>query len=101
MTTSITQTNQGMAVTGNLVYANVTELLNKANQYIETNRNSDKDKFIIDCKNMKRIDSAGIALLIDWQRESSKANKTCHFVEMSDQVKSLIQAYRLQPLFGI
>lgn len=96
MTSSVVKTDQGIAVTGNLVYANVSEILKQADQFIEQSLNSNQDEFIVDCKNIERIDSAGIALLLDWQRESSKTNKSFQFVEMPDQAKSLIQAYRLQ-----
>jgi len=99
MTYSITKTDQGMALTGNLVYANVTELLNQGHQYIEQSLDSNLNEFIIDCKEIQRIDSAGISLLLEWQRKSNKVKKACHFIGVSDQAESLLKAYQLQSLF--
>lgn len=98
MVSSISKTDQGLAITGELVFANVTELSDQGNQIIiDANQ---QDEFEIDCSEMERIDSAGIALLLQWQRETSKNNRACRFVALRDQSKSLIQAYKLESIIA-
>jgi len=97
MTSAINKTEQGLAISGKLVYSTVADLSELGNQVIaESNQNT----VDIDCQSMERIDSAGIALLLQWQRESKVANKACRFVNLSDQAKSLIQAYQLQTVIA-
>ena len=101
MSSGLTKTDQGMAISGKLVFSSVADLLNQGNQYLEQKRNSNKNAvFEIDCQAMQRIDSAGIALLIEWHRQCVEAKMTCRFVKLSDQAQSLIQAYRLQSLIA-
>ena len=100
MTSSVNQIDQGIAISGNLIYGNITDLLNQANQYIEQNSDSSNDDFIIDCQDMQRLDSAGIALLLEWHKRISLKDKKCRFLSLSNQAKSLIKAYRLQSLIA-
>ena len=71
-------------------------------QYIKqhSNKNSNEPPFLIDCKEMERIDSAGIALLLEWQRQFKNTDLTCLFKDLSKQAQSLITTYRLQSLIA-
>lgn len=100
MNSSLSKTDHGLAITGNLVYANVTEIEKQSLQIFEQLSSSNKADFVIDCHQLERIDSAGIALLLEWQRECKEAAKACHFVGIPDQTKSLIKAYQLQSLIA-
>lgn len=94
MVSTVSKTDQGVAITGELVFANAAKLAEQGNQIIiDANQ---KDEIEFDCSEMKRIDSAGIALLLQWHREIKRKNKTCRYVGLRDQTKSLIQAYRLE-----
>jgi len=93
----IVKSEQGMTVLGSLVFANITTLLEKGSGVIEQYQG---DSFVIDCTEMKRIDSAGIALLIEWQRQSKNCKIVCRFEGLSNQAQSLIKAYRLQSLIA-
>ncbi|MGK0271797.1 MAG: phospholipid transport system transporter-binding protein [Cocleimonas sp.] len=103
MTTTIAskveKREKGMTVSGSLVFANITSLLEKGCELIRQHQGG---SFVIDCSAVKRIDSAGIALLLEWQRQSQSRNKNavCRFVELSSQAQSLIQAYRLQSIIS-
>jgi len=78
MTSAINKTEQGLAISGKLVYSTVADLSELGNQVIaESNQNT----VDIDCQSMERIDSA-------------------RFVNLSDQAKSLIQAYQLQTVIA-
>ena len=91
----------GMAITGELVFASVTEILEQGNdciqQFLSTKQT---DNIAIDCSQIERIDSAGIATLIDWQRQCSKANVTARFDHFPKQSQSLIKAYCLETLLS-
>lgn len=96
------QTEQGMSLSGDLVFSSVADLLEQGNtklkQYLSQNPSS--SSFVIDCKEMERIDSAGIALLLEWQRQCKNAEKNCRFEGLSNQAQALIEAYRLQSLIA-
>lgn len=100
MLSTITKTDQGMALAGKLVFNSVTGLLEQGNQYLAQNLSNNKQGgfFSIDCLEVERMDSAGIALLLEWQRQCSNAKNNCRFVGLSEQAESLINAYRLQSL---
>jgi len=90
-----------MAITGDLVFANVTELVEAGKQHIQESLQSDiGDAVEINCSELQRIDSAGIASLLEWQRQCGDADKACRFVGLTEQAESLIQAYRLQTLIS-
>ncbi len=88
---------KGMTVSGSLVFANISSLLEKGCELIRQHQGG---SFVIDCSAVKRIDSAGIALLLEWQRQSRNKKAVCRFVGLSSQAQSLIQAYRLQSLIS-
>ena len=94
--TKITKTDQGMSVTGELVFASITDFLEQGNQFIQQHKNN--DSFVINCEAMQRIDSAGIALLIEWHRQCANNDKPCQFAGLTHQAKSLIETYRLESL---
>ena len=98
----ITKSEQGMAVSGSLVYSSVADLLEQGNEYLEQQlkQQTGDSSFVINCKAMERIDSAGIALLLEWQRQCKNDNKTCRFDGLSKQAQALIEAYRLQSLIA-
>lgn len=98
MTSTITKTEHGLSINGNLTFDSVNVLLDQGVQLIEQSNNSNKNEFVIDCNDMQRIDSAGIALLMKWKKEINKLKQTCQFAGLSNQAKSLIQAYRLESL---
>ncbi len=89
----VKSTQQGLQLDGPLVYANASALLKEVNSILE-NRQTDIIK--INCEEVSRIDSAGIALLIEWKRWCNNNNKQCHFEGLPIQANSLIETYRLQ-----
>ncbi len=94
MAPNISKTEKGIAITGKLVFANIAALSEQSNQmFVDQKQHND---FEIDCSEIERIDSAGIALLLHWHREKNRNNKTCRFVGLRDQTKSLLKAYRLE-----
>ena len=93
----IAKSEQGMEISGLLVFSNVSDLLEQGNKVLQQHQS---ESFVINCKEMLRIDSAGIALLIEWQRQCKNINKVCQFINLSKQAQALIEAYRLQFLIA-
>ena len=102
-TTSISKINkseQGLTVIGELVFSNIANLHADSEALLKHHvaNSNEAESLIIDCKQMTRIDSAGIALLLEWQRQLIQLNKHCVFKDLSTQALSLISAYHLKSL---
>jgi len=93
---TVESTENGLQLSGSLVFSNVSELLGQGTSELEVLQNSKIDTLIIDCKEISRIDSAGIALLIEWKRWCNNHKKKCLINGLPSQAKSLIETYRLQ-----
>ena len=65
-TSKVIKSEQGMSVSGMLVFSSVADLLEKGNECLKQHQS---DSLVIDCNAMDRIDSAGIALLLEWRRQ--------------------------------
>ena len=89
----VKSTQQGLQIDGPLDYANASALLKEVNLILESRQT---DIIKINCEEVSRIDSAGIALLIEWKRWCNNNNKQCHFERLPIQANSLIETYRLQ-----
>ncbi len=98
----VIKSEQGMALSGALVFGSVVDLSEQGNQHFKQYRDQHQgdSPFVIDCTGMERIDSAGIALLIEWQRQCKNDNKVCLFEGLPKQAQALIEAYRLQSLIA-
>jgi phospholipid transport system transporter-binding protein len=83
----------GIQLGGSLVYANASELLQEVTPLLE-GLQSNEIKII--CGEVTRIDSAGIALLIEWKRWCANNNKQCKIEGLQKQANSLIETYGLQ-----
>ena len=55
----------------------------------------------IDLKNIKRSDSAGLALLIEWQREAKKAGKSLSYLNMPAQMLAIARASSLDQILPL
>ncbi len=89
----VTITKQGLQLNGSMVYASVSTLLEEGTHLLE---NHPETSISIDCKNVSRVDSAGIALLIEWKRKCINHKKNCQIIGLPKQARSLVETYRLQ-----
>lgn len=53
----------------------------------------------VDLQNLKHVDSAGVALLVQWAK--SRPEQKLTLLHASDTVRSLIKTFRLAPLFEL
>jgi phospholipid transport system transporter-binding protein len=90
------QNKSGYQLQGSLTYDSVGDFIRKGLSLIRV----DTDKVQIDCQQLSRIDSAGIALLISWQRHCEQNNSKFQLVNLPHQAISLIKANKLDRFFS-
>ncbi len=86
-------TETGFQLEGELVFSTVTDVINDA---IKSLKNTQSDSVSVDCEKLKRIDSAGLALMLEWKQWCNENNKNLSLNNLGKQAQSLIETYRLQ-----
>jgi len=89
---TIENSEQGFHVSGDLVFSTVLDLIEKGKEQIN---HLESDTIHINLSAVKRIDSAGVAILLSWQRDCLGAQKKCQFKSVSQQARSLLETYKL------
>lgn len=83
-------------LSGQLVFGTLPQLLG---EYKICFDNDSSDKNInIDCSAVSHLDSAGIALLLDWKKNASSGGKKLIFNNLPKQAKAIIYAAHLSDL---
>ncbi len=95
-TTSVTISENCLVVKGALQFSDVSILSVKSVKLLE---GCSAKEVVIDLEKVDRIDSAGIALLLEWKRTCHYLKKTIKLVNVQKQTQSLIKTYRLDPFF--
>lgn len=90
--------NDQLQIQGELVFATVSNLLETGNSLLSQLGDND---IALNMQAVKRVDSAGLALLIEWHRFSLKLNKTVCLKNVPKQALSLIETYKLNTFFRI
>ncbi len=86
----------GIKLRGELVFASVSDLLSQGEKLLSDQKN---DTVEVDLAAVSRIDSAGLALLIEWKRAALKKQQKIKLLHIPKQATSLIETYKLQPFF--
>jgi len=73
-----------LQVSGELNFKNVPELVLKSQEYFKNSVGLD-----VDLADVNRADSAGVALLIEWQRLAQKKNKSISFSNIPSQMMAI------------
>ena len=94
----ISFTKEGFNLCGELTFANASLVLKKANAHFD---DIEPDTIVIDLSKLEKIDSAGVALLLAWERLSKKNNKKLHLKDAQEQVISLIKTNKLHSILNI
>jgi phospholipid transport system transporter-binding protein len=92
---NLVKNESGYQLQGSLVYDSVHKLVAKGAKAIK----SASDSVVIDCEQLSRIDSAGIALFISWQRYCEQNHQTLQLTNLPSQAISLIKANKLDDFF--
>ena len=95
---SVTSTQQGLQLKGDLVYANVSEVVKAGGTLLKNHKNDD---ILVNCADVNRLDSAGISLLLEWKRLCLQLNKKFQLEGLPQQAVSLIKTYKLKGLLDL
>ncbi|MDX2457555.1 MAG: STAS domain-containing protein [Gammaproteobacteria bacterium] len=60
-----------------------------------------KEQVTVDLKGITRADSAGLALLVEWLRESESAGNTISFVNVPAQLLSIARVCGLEEILSL
>ena len=81
----LTETGDGRwSLEGELNFSSVLEVLGTSFTDSTAGR-----EIQIDLKGVTRVDSAGLALLVEWQRESERAGKAITFINVPEQLLAI------------
>jgi len=97
-TANIIPGEQGLQIKGDLVYATVSDVVTCSATLLKQFQG---DSIDIDCSGLNRLDSAGIALLLEWKRWSLHNNKTFKMIGVKEKATSLITTYKLADILGV
>ena len=87
--------NGDWRLTGDLVFGYVSELLKEVGS-----RFAGEETIRVDLAGVTRADSAGLALLVEWLRESERRNKSIRFLNMPQQMCSIARVCGLDGILN-
>ena len=83
----------GYRLKGDMTYGTVPAAFERALKFAERTR--------MDLSGVKRVDSAGLALLVEWACTARRQNKTLVLAHVPDSLRSLIAAGGLQQVLPV
>lgn len=86
-----------LAVSGVLTFDAVPDVLKQSAAWID----KAGGPITMDLKEVRRADSAGLALLVEWLRRAKEKGRQLRFVNVPDQVRSLIRVNGLSEALGV
>ncbi len=95
---SVIVTNNGVDLKGNLTFSAVSSVLSEGCKLLESHQ---ADSVNINLADVKKIDSAGIALLLEWKRLCDRNNKSYQVVGAQKQAISLITTNKVQGILHL
>jgi len=95
---SIVSTDKGVDLNGSLIYSTVSSILSESCKLLENHQASSIN---INLADVKKIDSAGITLLLEWKRLCDKNNKSYQVVGAQEQAISLITTNKMQDILSL
>ena len=88
--------NGVVEVSGQLTFQSVPQFLAGSDQWWQGS-----GKITIDMHGVTLADSAGLALMIEWQQLARAAGREIVFIHMPEQMRDLIQVNGLQQVFQL
>lgn len=95
--TSLSSRADGWSVAGELSFATVPPLLADSGPALERTQGALR----VDLGAVERVDSAGLALLIEWLRLARAAGRELRYIGVSDRVRSIIRVNGLSEALGL
>ncbi len=85
-----------LQVSGELSFKTVPELVSASQGFFKKNNG-----FNVDLVGVSRADSAGVALLIEWQRQAQKQNKSVCFLNIPPQMLAIARLSGVDELLSL
>ena len=92
----IKQQDGTFALNGELSFAAVPALVTQSRVWLAAG----EDSITINMATVGRADSAGLALMLEWMKQASKSGKQIKFINIPDQLSSLIRVSGLSEVFA-
>ena len=89
--------NGAVEVSGQLTFQSVPQFLAGSDQWLQGGHG----KVTIDMRDVTLADSAGLALMLEWQQLARAAGREIVFINMPEQMRDLIQVNGLQQVFQL
>ncbi len=86
----ITQTDSSWEVQGDILMDSANHLLEQSRQLALTGNN------IVDFKQVSDLDTSAVSLMLEWERRAIKEGKQLTFVNLPENLKSLIDLYGVE-----
>lgn len=83
-------------LSGDLVYSTVADFV-KAGESLLDHSGS---QVTVDCSAVKRLDSAGLSLFLEWKRQCQAGDKQVTFTALPDQAASMLETFKLKDLLS-
>jgi phospholipid transport system transporter-binding protein len=96
--TLTTAGGSGLGVRGELTFASVPDLWQQSKRLFTTIK---QDHLELDLKEVCKVDSAGLALLVAWTRWAHSQTKSLHFQNIPPQLQALARANNLNALLDL
>lgn len=91
------QADNSYALSGRLVFSTLSQLLKHPPAFIENGLINENIR--VDCSAVTHLDSAGIALLLDWKKKALISKKELTFNKLPKQAKAIIKSAHLSDIF--
>lgn len=88
----ITQTNGRWILSGDVVNSTAGDILKVSQAF------SIADNTTIDFADVEDIDTTAVSLILEWKRRAAKENQTLSFVNLPENLTSLVQLYDVAEL---
>jgi phospholipid transport system transporter-binding protein len=85
-----------LRVSGDLSFKNVPALVSKSQDYFKNNNSLN-----VDLAGVSRADSAGVALLVEWQRQAYKQKKSICFLNTPSQMLAIARLSGVDELLSL
>lgn len=93
-TAQITQTNNRWILSGDVVINTASDIL-KASQTFSVSENT-----TVDFTGVEDIDTTAVSLILEWKRRAARENQSLTFVNLPDNLSSLVQLYDVAELIS-
>lgn len=88
--------DNSLRLSGELSFKTVPALVANNKDFLSNSNSID-----IDLSDVSRADSAGVALLIEWQRQAQKQNKSICFVNIPSQMLAIVRLSGVDDLLSL